>query len=190
MLRGPISRINSQVVVKRLRRISDSPTDPNAEGSDELDGEEVGVVHNSIGHKYSTSPSQPTSRRFQIQLIPSTLRKFQQVLSTIPFSIPPPLPYTSTSRPALVSPVRTSPIPQPRNSPMVTSQQLNPVASSSRRREDQLSLPVPPPKYFREGFVDLSGLPEKIQIWKKMAKMLWPGCLEELKEIVGRSYLC
>ncbi|MBW0517817.1 hypothetical protein O181_057532 [Austropuccinia psidii MF-1] len=173
-----ISRINSQGVVERLRRIADSPTDPNAEGSDELDGEEAEVVHNSIGHKSSISPSQSSSRRFQIKLIPSTLRNFQPVPSTIPFSIPPPSPNTSTSRPALVSPVRTSPIPQPRNSPMVTSQQLKPVASSSRRREDQLSLSFPPPKYFREDFVDLSGLPEKIQIWKTMAKILWPGCLE------------
>ncbi|MBW0578375.1 hypothetical protein O181_118090, partial [Austropuccinia psidii MF-1] len=40
----PISRINTEGVVKRIRRISDSPTDPDAEGSDELDGEEVEVV--------------------------------------------------------------------------------------------------------------------------------------------------
>ncbi|MBW0466486.1 hypothetical protein O181_006201 [Austropuccinia psidii MF-1] len=119
-----ISRINIQGVVKRMRRIADSATNPNAEGSDELDGEEVEVVTNSIGHKSSTSPSQPSSRRFQSQVIPSTPRNFQPVLSTIP----------STYRPALVLPVRPSPIPQPRNSPMVTSKKLPPVASSRRRR--------------------------------------------------------
>ncbi|MBW0509839.1 hypothetical protein O181_049554 [Austropuccinia psidii MF-1] len=64
--------INSQGVVKILRRIAYSPTDPNAEGSDELDGEEVEVVPHSIGHQFSTSPSQLASRIFQSQVIPST----------------------------------------------------------------------------------------------------------------------
>ncbi|MBW0532194.1 hypothetical protein O181_071909 [Austropuccinia psidii MF-1] len=40
----PISRINTEGVVKRIRSIAVSPTDPDAEGSDELDGEEVKVV--------------------------------------------------------------------------------------------------------------------------------------------------
>ncbi|MBW0547174.1 hypothetical protein O181_086889 [Austropuccinia psidii MF-1] len=53
----PISRINSQGVVKRIRLISNSTTDPDAEGSDELDGEEVEVVLNSAGNQLSTSPS-------------------------------------------------------------------------------------------------------------------------------------
>ncbi|MBW0479291.1 hypothetical protein O181_019006 [Austropuccinia psidii MF-1] len=80
-LEVPISRINSQDVVKRIRRISDLPTDPNAEGSDELDEEEeVEVVPNSIGHKSSDSPSQPASRIFQSQVIPSTPRNLQPVL--------------------------------------------------------------------------------------------------------------
>ncbi|MBW0547300.1 hypothetical protein O181_087015 [Austropuccinia psidii MF-1] len=35
----PISKINSQGVVKKLRRIANSPTNPNAECSDVLDGE-------------------------------------------------------------------------------------------------------------------------------------------------------
>ncbi|MBW0591643.1 hypothetical protein O181_131358 [Austropuccinia psidii MF-1] len=35
----PISRINTEGVVKRIRRIADSRPDPDAEGSDELDGE-------------------------------------------------------------------------------------------------------------------------------------------------------
>ncbi|MBW0576251.1 hypothetical protein O181_115966, partial [Austropuccinia psidii MF-1] len=36
----PISRINNEGVVKQIRRISNSPLDPDAEGSDELGGEE------------------------------------------------------------------------------------------------------------------------------------------------------
>ncbi|MBW0474290.1 hypothetical protein O181_014005 [Austropuccinia psidii MF-1] len=127
----PISRINSQGVVKRLKRISKSPTDPNSEG-----GEEVEVVPNSIGHQSSALPSQPASRRFQSQVIPSTPRNLQLITCTIPSSIPPPSPNSFTSRPALVSPLRPSCIPQPRHYQMVTSQQPNPVASSSWRRED------------------------------------------------------
>ncbi|MBW0497870.1 hypothetical protein O181_037585 [Austropuccinia psidii MF-1] len=84
----------------------------------------------------SDSPSQPDSRGFQSQIILTTPINLQPILFSIPSSIPPPSPNTSTSVPALVSPVRNSPIPQTRNSPMVTSQQLQPVASSSRRRED------------------------------------------------------
>ncbi|MBW0473183.1 hypothetical protein O181_012898 [Austropuccinia psidii MF-1] len=103
------------------------------------DGEDVEVVSSSIGHQSSASPSQHASRRFQSQVISSTPRNFQPILSTIP----PPSPNPSTPRPALVLPVRPSPIPQPRISPMVISQQLQPVASSSRRREDCSPLPFP-----------------------------------------------
>ncbi|MBW0541110.1 hypothetical protein O181_080825 [Austropuccinia psidii MF-1] len=53
------------------------------------------------------------------------------------------------SQPVLVSPMRPSPIPQPRHSPMVTYQQLKPVSSSSRRREDQLPLPFPAAQLFQ-----------------------------------------
>ncbi|MBW0547650.1 hypothetical protein O181_087365 [Austropuccinia psidii MF-1] len=78
----PISRINTEGVVKRIRRISDSPTDPDAEVSDELDGEEVVVVPHSVDHQSSTSSSQPLANRFQSQAIPSTPRTFQPVLIT------------------------------------------------------------------------------------------------------------
>ncbi|MBW0461799.1 hypothetical protein O181_001514 [Austropuccinia psidii MF-1] len=53
----PISRINTEGVVKRIRQISNSPLTPDAEGSDEL-------VLNSSGHQCSTSPSQPPFKRF------------------------------------------------------------------------------------------------------------------------------
>ncbi|MBW0470536.1 hypothetical protein O181_010251 [Austropuccinia psidii MF-1] len=46
--------------------------------------------------------------------------------------------------------MRPSPIPQHRSSPMVTSQQLQPVASSSERREYQLPLPVPASQVFQQ----------------------------------------
>ncbi|MBW0474697.1 hypothetical protein O181_014412 [Austropuccinia psidii MF-1] len=122
-----------QGVVKRLRRISDSPTNPNAEGSDDMDGEEAEVVHPSIGHQSRASPSQPSSKRFKSQILLSTPRNLQPVLSTIPSSVPPPSPNLSTSRPSLASPLRPSPIPQHRNSPIVTSQKLKLVASFSQR---------------------------------------------------------
>ncbi|MBW0590321.1 hypothetical protein O181_130036 [Austropuccinia psidii MF-1] len=140
-----ISRINTEGVVKRRRQIANSPTEPNSEGSDELEGEEVEVILNSAGHQSSTSISQPAAKIFQSQVIPSTPRNFQPVLSTIPSSIPPPSP-----SPFLVLKVRPSTIPHSRNSSMVTSQQLQPVASSSRRKEDHSPLPFPAAQVFQQ----------------------------------------
>ncbi|MBW0571686.1 hypothetical protein O181_111401, partial [Austropuccinia psidii MF-1] len=53
----------------------------NAEGSNELDGEEVEVVPNSAGNPSNTSPSQPPAKRFESQVIPSTPRTFQPTLA-------------------------------------------------------------------------------------------------------------
>ncbi|MBW0506862.1 hypothetical protein O181_046577 [Austropuccinia psidii MF-1] len=114
----PISRINTEVIVIRIRQIADSPPDPDAEVSDEVDGEEVEVVPSSAGHPPNTSPSQPATKRFQSQVIPSTPRAFQPTLATIP----PASPHSSHTRPALNPEVRPSPIQQSRNSPIVTSQ--------------------------------------------------------------------
>ncbi|MBW0536571.1 hypothetical protein O181_076286 [Austropuccinia psidii MF-1] len=97
----PISRINSEGVVKRIRRISYSPTDPDAEGSDELDGEEVEVVPHFVGHSSSNSSAQPLANRVQSQVLPITPRTFQPVLASIPTTIPPSSPSTSHSRPAM-----------------------------------------------------------------------------------------
>ncbi|MBW0515932.1 hypothetical protein O181_055647 [Austropuccinia psidii MF-1] len=83
----PISRINTEGVVKRIR-ISDSPPDPDSEGSDELDGEEAEVVPHLVGHKSSSSSSQPLANRFQSHVIPSTPRPFQPTLATVPTSLP------------------------------------------------------------------------------------------------------
>ncbi|MBW0543203.1 hypothetical protein O181_082918 [Austropuccinia psidii MF-1] len=93
--------------------------------------------------------SNPSEKRFQSQIIPSTPRNFQPILATIPTSIPPASPHSSHTRPALNPAVRPSPIQWPRNSPIVTSQQLQPVASTSRRREELCPLPFPAAQVFQ-----------------------------------------
>ncbi|MBW0507962.1 hypothetical protein O181_047677 [Austropuccinia psidii MF-1] len=85
----PISRIKNEGLVRQIRRITNSAPDPDSEGSDELDGENVDVVNNTFGHQSSTSPSQPPAKRFQSGHIPSTHRSFQPTLATIPTSLPP-----------------------------------------------------------------------------------------------------
>ncbi|MBW0473612.1 hypothetical protein O181_013327 [Austropuccinia psidii MF-1] len=129
--------------------IDDSPTDSDAEGSDDLDGEEVVVVPHSVGHSSRNSSSQPLANRFQSQVIPSTPRTFQPELAFIPTTIPPSSPSTSHARPALNPEVRPSPSQQPRNSSITTSQQLQPVASSSRRRDGLSPLPFPANQVFQ-----------------------------------------
>ncbi|MBW0466585.1 hypothetical protein O181_006300 [Austropuccinia psidii MF-1] len=129
----PISRINTEGVVKRITRTADSPTDPDAE----------------VGHPSSTSSSQPLANRFQSQVIPSTPRTFQPVLASVPTTLPPDSPSPSHARPALNQAVRPSPIQQPRNSPITTSQQLQPMASSSRRRDGLSPLPFPATQVFQ-----------------------------------------
>ncbi|MBW0462339.1 hypothetical protein O181_002054 [Austropuccinia psidii MF-1] len=107
-----------------VRQIANSPPDPDAKGSDELDGEEAEVVNNPAGHQSSIFNSQPPAKRFQSHLIPSTLRAFQPTLSTIPTSLPPASPSSFHTRPAMIAAVETSPIQKSRASPRVTSQQL------------------------------------------------------------------
>ncbi|MBW0593008.1 hypothetical protein O181_132723, partial [Austropuccinia psidii MF-1] len=146
----PISRINTECVVKRIRGIADSPPDLDAEGSDELDGEEVEVVNNWVGHQSRTSPSQPPTQIFQSCPIPSTPRSFQPALATITTSLPPASPSSSHSRPAINPELRPSSIQQSRASPIVTSQQLKPEASSSRRREELSHFPFPDTQVFQQ----------------------------------------
>ncbi|MBW0578481.1 hypothetical protein O181_118196 [Austropuccinia psidii MF-1] len=128
-LRGPNTE-GVVKVVKRIGRIHDFPTDPDAEGSNELDGEEVQVVPHLVGHPSSNSSTQPLSNRFQSQVIPSTPRTFQPILASILTTIPPSSPSTSHARPALNPEVGPSPVQQCRNSPITTSHKLQPVASS------------------------------------------------------------
>ncbi|MBW0480916.1 hypothetical protein O181_020631 [Austropuccinia psidii MF-1] len=114
---------------------------PDTEGRDELDGEEVEVVNPSMDRHSSTGPSQLALKGFQSQIIRSTPRNVKLVLSSIQTSIPPHSPNLSAFRPALASPMGPS--------PMVTSQQLQPVSSSSRRREDQSPFPFPATQVFQ-----------------------------------------
>ncbi|MBW0500639.1 hypothetical protein O181_040354 [Austropuccinia psidii MF-1] len=116
----------------------------NTEGSDELDGEEVEVVKNPVGHQSSTSPSKPPAKRFQSFLIPSTPRNFQPTLATIPASLPNASPSYSHTMPAMIPAVRPSPIQQSITSPLVTSQR------SSRRREELFPLPFPATQVFQQ----------------------------------------
>ncbi|MBW0476508.1 hypothetical protein O181_016223 [Austropuccinia psidii MF-1] len=145
----PISRINTEGVVKRIRRIADSPSEPDAEGSDELDGEEFGVVPHSVGHPSSNSSAQPLANRFQSQVIPSNPRTFQPVLASIPSTITPSSPSTYHARTALNPAVRPSPSHKPRNSPITISQQLQTMASLSRRRDGLSPLPFPAAQVFQ-----------------------------------------
>ncbi|MBW0534092.1 hypothetical protein O181_073807 [Austropuccinia psidii MF-1] len=101
-----ISRINTDSVVKRIRRISDSPPDPDAEGNEELDGEEVEFVPHLVGHQSRTSSFQPLVNRFQSYIILSTPRTFQPTLAAIPTSLPPASPSPCHDRPALNQEVR------------------------------------------------------------------------------------
>ncbi|MBW0567040.1 hypothetical protein O181_106755 [Austropuccinia psidii MF-1] len=145
----PISRINTEGVVKRIRRIADSPTDPDAERSDELDGEEVEVVPHLVVHPSSNSSAQPLANKFQK---PSDSNYSQNLSTGSCFhSYYNSFVFTSTSlvRPALNQEVRQSPSQQARNSPITTSQQLQPMASSSRRRDGLSSLPFPAAKVFQ-----------------------------------------
>ncbi|MBW0496955.1 hypothetical protein O181_036670 [Austropuccinia psidii MF-1] len=68
----PISVINTEGIVKSIRRIANSPPDPDVEGSDELNGEEVEVIPHSSGQQSNDSPLQAPAKRFQSQVIPST----------------------------------------------------------------------------------------------------------------------
>ncbi|MBW0557554.1 hypothetical protein O181_097269, partial [Austropuccinia psidii MF-1] len=69
-------------------------------------------------------------------------------LATIPTSLPPASPSLSHARPALNPEVRPSPIQKPRNSRIATSQNLQPMASSSRRRDGFSPLHFPAAQVF------------------------------------------
>ncbi|MBW0532136.1 hypothetical protein O181_071851 [Austropuccinia psidii MF-1] len=178
---APISRINTEGVVKRIRKIANSPPDPNCE--------EVEVVHSSAGQKSSTSPSHPPAKRFQSKIISSTPRTFQPILSTIPTSLPPASPRSFITRPSLAPAVRTSPIPQPRNFPIVTSQHLHLWPAPVEEEKNFLLCRFLPPTSFSKGRILLSELPERIPIWQINIKMLGTNSLEGWIQIVRRQ-LC
>ncbi|MBW0517839.1 hypothetical protein O181_057554 [Austropuccinia psidii MF-1] len=137
----PISRIINQGVVKRIRRISDSPNNE--------DVEEVELVNQFVGHLSSTSATQPPAKKFHSQFIHSTPKSFQPFLFIVPYSIPFPSPNPSTAIPALASPIRSSPFPWPRQLPVLTSKQWTLVARTSRRREYWSHLTFPASQVFQ-----------------------------------------
>ncbi|MBW0477259.1 hypothetical protein O181_016974 [Austropuccinia psidii MF-1] len=93
ILEVPMSRIKIQGIVKRIRRISDLPTNP--------DGKEVEVLDKKIGQ--TNAPPE----FFQTHILPSTPKNFYPRLSTCPSSIHQSSPHPSIARlPALASPMR------------------------------------------------------------------------------------
>ncbi|MBW0495330.1 hypothetical protein O181_035045 [Austropuccinia psidii MF-1] len=77
----------------------------------------------------------------------------------------------------MVSPVRPSPIPQPRISPIVTSQQLQLVAISSRRREELLPLTFPATQVF-----------QKRECWPIRVTREDPNMVNEGQDAVARFF--
>ncbi|MBW0501190.1 hypothetical protein O181_040905 [Austropuccinia psidii MF-1] len=101
-------------------------------------------------------------------------------------SFTPPSHKSSTSRPLLASQMKQSPITYPRPSPLLTSQQSQPVVSTSRRREAWSHLPLPASQVFQNR-----------EIWPIRVTREGPTVVnygqdavarlsEELIEIVGR----
>ncbi|MBW0481898.1 hypothetical protein O181_021613 [Austropuccinia psidii MF-1] len=107
------------------------------------------MVNSSVGNNSSTSTSQTSFKIFQSKVSPRTPINFQPVFPTIPSSIPPPSPNPSTSRPALASPLRPDLIPQPRKSPMITYQKLQPVGSSSKQSKYEFPVLFPVTQVFQ-----------------------------------------
>ncbi|MBW0512321.1 hypothetical protein O181_052036 [Austropuccinia psidii MF-1] len=165
----PISGINTEGIVKRIRQIADYPHNLDAEGSDELDGQEFEMIPHSADHPSNSSPSQPPSKRFQSEVILSTPRNFQPTLATIPTSMSPASPHSSHTRPALNPAVRPSPIQKSRNSPLGNSN-LWPVPVQEEK--NFLHCHFLPPKCFSAGIDGLSKLPEKTQIPQVIIRML------------------
>ncbi|MBW0511607.1 hypothetical protein O181_051322 [Austropuccinia psidii MF-1] len=125
--------INNKCIVKSIRRVSNSPTDP-----DELDGEEVEVMNKNTGQTQNSSPSHPPSKTFESQVIPSTSANFQPRIFNVPSSVHQSSPHPSNfGKPGLASPMRPSPVPQPRPYPMPPSSNLQTVDSTSNRSRDE-----------------------------------------------------
>ncbi|MBW0581161.1 hypothetical protein O181_120876 [Austropuccinia psidii MF-1] len=87
----------------------------------------------------------------QSHIIPSTPRTFQPTIATLPISLTPVSLSSSTARPAFIPVVRPTLIPKSRTPPIVTCKQLQPVASSSRIREQLTPLPFPATQVLQQG---------------------------------------
>ncbi|MBW0547397.1 hypothetical protein O181_087112 [Austropuccinia psidii MF-1] len=120
-----------QVVVKIIQNVSYLTTNPDAEGSDELDGEGVELLNEYTGKFTKSSPTQLPVKNLKRKIIPSTPRKIQPFIPSIPSSIPSPSQNPSTATPSLASPISPPPIPHPRTSPMIAYQKLQPADSTT-----------------------------------------------------------
>ncbi|MBW0549809.1 hypothetical protein O181_089524 [Austropuccinia psidii MF-1] len=81
-------------------------------------------------------------RDSKVTFFPALPELSKKTLATLPTSLPPASPSSSTARPAMIAAVRPSPI--------VTSQKLQPVSSSSRRREEPSPFPFPATQVFQQ----------------------------------------
>ncbi|MBW0490520.1 hypothetical protein O181_030235 [Austropuccinia psidii MF-1] len=113
------------------------------------DGVDFEVINQLVGHSSISSSTQHPATKFHSNLIPSTPRNFQPVLSSAPSSVPPFSPKSSITRAILASPIKPSPIPQPRQSQVLTSHQTQPVARTSQRRDNWSPLPFPDAQLFQ-----------------------------------------
>ncbi|MBW0557808.1 hypothetical protein O181_097523 [Austropuccinia psidii MF-1] len=180
----PISRTNTEgvvEVVKRVRRIDDSPTDLDDEGSDELDCEEVQVVPHSVGHPSSNSSTQPLANRFQSQVIPSTPRTFHPYYHSSSFTkyFPCQACLESSCKTITSSAIKK-----------LTHNHLPPTPTCGQLQQKKRWI-VPfaiscCSSFFKEENVSLSGLPEKIPTRLVKTKKLWPDYSGGLIEIAER----
>ncbi|MBW0509498.1 hypothetical protein O181_049213 [Austropuccinia psidii MF-1] len=156
--------INSQGVVKRLRRIADPPTNTNAEGSDELDGEEVEVVPLLATNAVLNLPGLLLKhlKVNEYQVLTECFNQSFPPLHTLFILLHPLLPLTHLPW-----------IHQGRHLPFLSTELLQ---WSPPVEEEKITFLCcfPPPKWFRKGKIGLCGLPVKDQMWKMKAKMLWP----------------
>ncbi|MBW0581145.1 hypothetical protein O181_120860, partial [Austropuccinia psidii MF-1] len=99
------------------------------------------------------------------------------MLASIPTTIPPSSPSTSHDRPALNPAERPSPSQQLRNLPITTSQKVQPVASSSRRRGGLSPLLFPAAQVF-----------QRRDCWPILITREDPNAASENQEAVARLF--
>ncbi|MBW0581006.1 hypothetical protein O181_120721 [Austropuccinia psidii MF-1] len=97
----------------------------------------TGVSSSSVSRYLWSRNDWPFGKEFPVSEAPTPdgTSEFFQLVASIPTTITPSSPSTSHARPALNPAVKPSPSQQPRNSPITTSKQLQPVASCSRRMD-------------------------------------------------------
>ncbi|MBW0587078.1 hypothetical protein O181_126793 [Austropuccinia psidii MF-1] len=141
----PISRTNTEGIVKRIRKIADSQPDPDAEGSNELDGEEVEVIPHSSGHSSNSSTSQPPAKKIPKSSNPQYPQKLPAHSCYNSSCFTTLFPHQA----CLESSSKT--IPHPTIQKLTHSQlPTTPTwASTSRRREELFPMPFPASQVFQ-----------------------------------------